>query len=440
MKQLLVFACVLSAIGSGSYAAERPPNVVFVLADDLGYGDLGCYGQKLIQTLNLDRMAAEGMRFTQAYCGTSVCAPSRCALMTGRHIGHAAIRANREVQPEGQFPLPAGTVTVAQILKDAGYTTALVGKWGLGFWGSTGDPLANGFDHFFGYNCQRKAHDYYPAYLWRNGVKVELGSRKYSPDLMADEALDWVRRHKDRPFFLYFAATLPHAKFEVPNLGPYASKPWPEPAKKYAAMVSRLDDDVGRLLALLKELGLDQRTIVFFTSDNGADNPARDFLKSNGDLRGIKRTMYEGGLREPMIVRWPGHVPAGKTSDAPWAFYDFLPTAVELAGAKLPAGLNIDGISVVPALLGGELPVRPYLYWELHEPHFMQAARFGDWKAVRPAAGAPVEVYDLKADRQENHNVAAAHADVAARAEDILRAAHVDSPFTTGTTKKSKDR
>jgi arylsulfatase A len=303
-----------------------------------------------------------------------------------------------------------------------------VGKWGLGFWDSTGDPRSNGFDLFFGYICQRKAHAYWPEYLWRNGVKLPLGGKQYSPDLTADEALDWVRRHKDEPFFLYFASTLPHARFEVPNVGQYAGKPWPDMAKRYAAMVSRLDSDAGRLLALLKELDLDRRTIVFFASDNGADNPARELFKSNGDLRGIKRTMYEGGLREPMIVRWPGHVPAGKTSDEVWAFYDFLPTAAELAGAKVPEGLPLDGISVVPALLGGKLPQRPYLYWELHEPHFMQAARVGDWKAVRPAPRAEIELYDLKTDRQEAHDVAAAHPDVVAKAQEVLQSAHVESP------------
>lgn len=424
----LLLLVVPAAHPAGAAAPPARPNIVFILADDAGYGDLGCYGQKRIQTPCLDKMAAEGMRFTQAYCGTSVCAPSRCALMTGLHIGHAPIRANREIQPEGQFPLPAGTVTVAKILQEAGYATGCFGKWGLGMGGTTGDPRKNGFDDFYGYLCQRKAHTYYPEYLWRNGEKVELGGKRYSHDLIVDEALAWVKRNKDRPFFLYLPVTIPHAKYEVPDLGPYADKPWTEGQKKYASMMTRLDRDIGRLLALLKDLGLDERTVVFFASDNGSDAPQRAFFDSNGGLRGVKRTMYEGGLREPMLVRWPGQVPAGKTSDAVWAFYDFLPTCAELAGAALPAGHKVDGMSVVPALRGGALPARPYLYWELMEPHFQQAARFGDWKAVRPASGKPVELYDLKNDPAETTDLAAKNPDVLAQAEEILRSARVDSP------------
>lgn len=417
-------------------AAPKPaavkPNILVILADDLGYGDLGCYGQKLIQTPHLDRMAAEGIRFTQTYCGTSVCAPCRCSLMTGLHMGHAPIRANREIKPEGQKPLPAGTFTVARLLKDAGYATACIGKWGLGFIGTTGDPLQNGFDHFFGYNCQRKAHEYYPEYLWRDDQKVQLDGKQYAHDLMTDEALQWVREQRDRRFFLYLAYTIPHGKYQVPELGPYADKPWPEQAKKYAAMVSRMDRDIGRLLDLLKELSLDRNTLVLFASDNGsAFAPESDVSKlfgSSAGLRGFKRSMYEGGLRVPMIVRWPGRVPTGKVSHEPWAFWDVLPTFAELAGTRIPGSVQADGVSVVPLLLGQAMPAREYFYWELHEGQFLQAARFGGWKAVRPGFGRAIELYDLNSDPAEQRDLAAEQPEVVARAEQILRTARTDSP------------
>jgi arylsulfatase A-like enzyme len=423
---LAALACALAA------AAPPPPapgpNIVFILADDLGRGDLGCYGQAKIRTPHLDRMAAEGLRFTQAYTGTSVCAPARCSLMTGLHMGHAPIRANREVQPEGQRPLPEGTLTVARVLQEAGYATACVGKWGLGMFDTPGSPLKAGFDHFFGYNCQRHAHSYYPKYLYRGAERVELDGKTYAQDLIAEDVLGWVRRTAARPFFLYYAITLPHARFEIPSVEPYDAEPWTDAARKYAAMVSRLDRDVGRLISLLGELGLDGKTVVFFASDNGADNPAREFFRSNGDLRGIKRTMYEGGIRVPMIVRWPGTVPAGKASDVPWAFWDFLPTAAELAGAKLPADAKIDGLSVVSALRGGEGPKRDCFYWELHEGKFIQALRLGNWKAVRSGPGAPLELYDLEADPSERNDLAAGNPEVIARAEALLKESRVDSP------------
>jgi arylsulfatase A len=411
----------------GLVAAERP-NLIFILSDDLGRGDLGCYGQSKIKTPNLDRMAAQGIRFTQAYTGTSVCAPARCALMTGLHMGHAPIRANREIQPEGQRPLPAGAFTVAKLLHDAGYATACVGKWGLGMFDTSGSPLKMGFDHFFGYNCQRHAHSYFPKHLYRDAERIELDGKTYAQDLIADDALGWVRRSAGRPFFLYFAITLPHAKYEIPSVEPYDKEDWSDVAKKYAAMVSRLDRDVGRLFALLVELGLDEKTIVFFASDNGADNPAREFFRCNGDLRGIKRTMYEGGLRVPMLARGPGRIPAGKVSDVPWAFWDFLPTAAELAGARIPEGVAIDGLSVVSALKGGEGPKRDDLYWELHEGKFIQALRMGDWKAVRNGPDEPVELYDLKSDPGEKKDLAAENPDVAARAVERMRSARTDSP------------
>jgi arylsulfatase A-like enzyme len=398
------------------------------MADDLGYADVGCFGQRKIKTPILDHMATEGIRFTQAYCGTSVCAPSRCILMTGLHAGHSHIRANRESKPEGQEPLLANTFTVARMLQQAGYRTACFGKWGLGGPGSTGEPNNQGFDHFFGYLCQRQAHEYYPDHLWRNGQRVELDGKAYSHDLIVEEAFAWVRDNCGHPFFLYLPFTIPHAQLQVPELGSYDGEDWSPECKAFAAMVARMDRDIGRLITLLKELGLDERTIVFFTSDNGTPGGKTSQCFESGDsLRGIKREMYEGGLRVPMIVRWPGRVPAGKVSDEPWAFWDFLPTCADLAGVKLPDDVSLDGQSVVPALLGGPMPRRDYFYWELHEPWSQQAVRFGDIKAVRPAMNRPIEVYDLAADASETHDLAGRRPDLVAKAEAIMKAAHVDS-------------
>jgi len=295
---------------------------------------------------------------------------------------------------------------------------------------STGSPDKMGFDLFFGYNCQRQAHNFYPDHLWRNRQRVELDGKTYSHDLIVSESLRWVRENADSPFFLYLPVTIPHPQYQVPDLGPYANEPWPEEMKKYAAMITRLDGDVGRLLALLKELGIDGRTLVIFTSDNGAANKAvLDLFQSNGPLRGTKRTMYEGGIREPAIARWPGTIKPGTVSQTPWAFYDFLPTAAELIGRPLPAGVKTDGISIVPALLGGTMPKREYLYWELHEPRFMQAVRMGDWKGIRYGSlTAPVELYDLAKDPQEKQNVAAGHPEVVSRIASLMKAAHVEAP------------
>jgi arylsulfatase A-like enzyme len=418
------------AAESGPAPGSRKPNIIFILSDDLGYADLGCYGQKLIKTPKIDQMAAEGVRFTQAYCGSSVCAPSRCTLMTGLHTGHAFIRANHEIKPEGQLPIPADTPTVATWLKAAGYATALVGKWGLGGppspgeTESPGEPLKHGFDHYFGYLCQVKAHEYYPEYLWRDGKKVELDGKTYSHDLFTAEALKYVRENKDRPFFLYLAYTIPHGKYQVPSDEPYTKESWPQPKKNYAAMITRMDADVGRLLALLKECGIDENTIVFFTSDNGAAQQ-RDLFDSCGPLRGIKRDLYEGGIRTPMVVRWPGRIKPGTTSDYAWAFWDFAPTAVDLAGAKPPE--KIDGLSILPVLEGREQRPHEYLYWEFYEGGFKQAVRMGDWKAVRIGPRGPLELYDLKSDIGEKTDVAAAHPDVIAKIEELIKASHVDS-------------
>ena len=431
---LLVAAVWLGCVG-GAFADK--PNIIFILADDLAQGDLGCYGQKLIQTPNIDRMAAAGTRYTQAYCGTSVCAPSRTSLMTGLHMGHAPVRANREIQPEGQMPLPADTVTVAQILKSAGYATACTGKWGMGMFDTSGSPLKKGFDHFFGYNCQRHAHSYFPPYLYNDDKRIELegnaggGQKVYAQSLIEDEALAWIRRQKDHPFFLFYAVTLPHGKYEIDNQGIYRDKPWTEAEKNYAAMVTRLDSDVGRLLTLLKELKLDDKTLVMLAGDNGSSFPpgsplGKRFEQAANGLRGFKRALYEGGLRQAAVARWPGVVPAGRVSDEAWAFWDFLPTAAALADAQLPAGFKPDGLSLVSFLKGGPAPRRDYFYWELHEGASLQAVRFGDWKAVRNGPEKPWELYDLKSDPGESKDLANEKPDLVAKAEAFVAQARVD--------------
>jgi len=420
-------------------ASPRKPNIIFVLSDDLAQGDVGCYGQKLIKTPNLDRMAAEGTRFTQAYCGTSVCAPSRASLLTGLHTGHCPIRANREAQPEGQMPLPAGTLTVAQVLKDAGYATACIGKWGMGMFDTTGSPLKVGFDHFFGYNCQRHAHSYFPTYLYNDANRFELEGNDgkgvgkiYAQNLIANEILDWVRKQKDRPFFLFHSVTLPHGRFEIDDLGPYANRDWTPLQKNYAAMVSRLDSDIGRLLQLLKDLEIDENTVVFVAGDNGSSfapnsEIGRLFEQSRG-LRGYKRGMYEGALRQAAIARWPGRIPAARVSDEPWAFWDFMPTAAQLAGTKLPPSFTPDGLPLVSFLEGGPAPKREYFYWELHEAQSIQAVRFGNWKAVKNGPSAQIELYDLNTDPGEKKNLAAEKPELVAKAESLLKSARKEDP------------
>jgi arylsulfatase A-like enzyme len=435
-------------------AADPKPNLIFILADDLGYGDLGCYGQTQIRTPNLDRFAAQGTRFTQAYAGATVCAPSRCTLMTGLHNGHARIRGNSQGAIQS---LDAGTVTVASVLKGAGYATGLVGKWGRGVPGepAAGLPTRQGFDYFYGYLNQIHAHNSYPTFLIRNETKVPLpnlvpdetpvgagtSSNKavFAGDLITKEALDFIRANRSRPFFLYYTPTLPHANneskplgLEVPDVGDYAKRDWPEFAKRFAAMVTHLDRDVGKLMDLLKELGLEQNTLVIFSSDNGphkegGQDPA--FFQSWGPLRGTKRDLYEGGIRVPTLARWPGRVPAGAMSTAAWHFADLLPTFAELSGAKIPAGL--DGISVVPALLGRAQPelATRHLYWEFHEGGSKQASRRGNWKAVRLRPSAPIELYDLAADLGEKNNVAAQHPAVVAEFEKYFATARTESPY-----------
>lgn len=427
VSNCLPVGIVLAVLGlqSPRACADDPkPNVLFILADDLGYGDLGCFGQKLIKTPNIDSLAAQGTRFVQAYAGSTVCAPSRSALMTGKHTGHAPIRGNKEVKPEGQVPMPADTFTMAHLFKKAGYATGLIGKWGLGHPGSVSTPDKMGFDYFYGYNCQAKAHEYYPEYLWRNDQKVMLDGKVYSHDLMAAEALDFIKRNRDKPFFLDLSFTIPHQKLQVPDLGPYANEPWPDNLKRLAAMITRMDSDVGRLLALLDELKIADHTLVVFASDNGAAYNDELFNHS-GALRGRKRDMYEGGVRTPAILRWPGHVKAGAVSDQVWAFWDLLPTFADLIGVPAPGG--IDGVSVLPAFVEGRKVEHPPLYFEFHERGFDQCARIGDWKAVRHGSKGPIELYDLPRDPEEKNDVAAAHPDVVRRFEDYLATARTES-------------
>jgi arylsulfatase A-like enzyme len=416
------------------------PNTIFILCDDLAQGDLGCYGQKIIQTPNLDRMAKEGTRYTQGYSGTTVCAPSRSVLMTGLHTGHCPIRANREVQPEGQKPLPEGTITVARILKDAGYATAACGKWGMGMFDTSGSPLKLGFDHFYGYNCQRHAHSYFPAYLYNDDQRFDLPGndgkgigKTYAQELISGEALKWVRDHHTAPFFLYYAITLPHGRHEIDKLGIYADKDWTPTQKAYAAQVTRPDSDVGRLLDLLRELKIDQNTLVMIAGDNGSSfDPKSEvgslFNQASNGLRGYKRGLYEGALRQAALAWWPGNVPAGRVSDEAWAFWDFLPTAAELAETKIPADCHPDGLSLVKFLQGGPAPSRDHFYWELHEGTSLQAVRFGNWKAVRNGPEKPVELYNLENDAAEQTDLAKQKPVLVAQAEALMKSSRTEHP------------
>jgi len=420
---------------------RKRPNILFIMADDLGQYDLGCCGGRHIQTPNIDRIAAEGVRFTQVYAGSTVCAPSRSVLMTGRHTGHTTVRGNSAAvggpPPQRRIPLNAEDVTVAEVLKVSGYTTGIVGKWGLGEPGTPGIPNKQGFDFWFGYLNQRHAHNYWTQYLWRNTEKVEFAGNSpqtpkvYSHDLMTKEALGFVRRAAEgaKPFFLYAAYTIPHGKLHPPDDKPYGDKPWSQAEKNYAAMVTRMDRDVGRLLALLKELGIDEHTVVFFCSDNGWTPSycgAKSEFKSGGPLRGNKGNLYEGGIRVPMLVRWPGRITPGAVSDQVWAFWDFLPTAADIAGADPPAG--IDGLSMLPAILGREQRQQhEFLYWEFRTGGFQQAVRWGDWKGIRHGTQQPLELYNLKDDLSEKHDVAKDHPEVVRKIEAFMAGARSPS-------------
>jgi arylsulfatase A-like enzyme len=431
----------LKARGFGD--GSKRPNIIFIMADDLGYGDLGCYGQKQIRTPNIDLLATEGTRFTDCYAGSTVCAPSRSVLMTGQHTGHTRVRGNMgkaggtlvvdNGSPQRRVPLEAEDVTVAEVLKRAGYATGITGKWGLAEPDTEGLPTRQGFDEWFGYLNQRRAHTYYPPYLWHNEKKQMLegnkdgGREQYSHDMFTDFALSFLRRHKAGPFFLYVPYTIPHAKYEIPSTEPYTDKSWPADAKVHAAMITRMDRDIGRIMRLLKELAIDERTLVFFCSDNGAARRWDGIFDSSGPLRGHKGDLYEGGIRTPMIARWPGKVPAGKTSDAAWYFADVLPTLAELAGVRPPS--NIDGISVMPTLLGKEQRTDDrFLYWEFPAGKFQQAVRWRNYKAVRPAPDKSLELYDLNKDLAEKNDIAAGHPEVIARIEAYLKTARTSSP------------
>ena len=437
----------------------KRPNIIYILADDLGYGDLGCYGQQQIKTPNLDRLAAQGMRFTQHYAGSTVCAPSRCVLMTGRHVGHAQVRGNREVKLMGQWPMAMDTRTMAHLMKAAGYQTALIGKWGLGGPGSASHPNRMGFDHFFGYLCQRHAHNYYPEFLIRNHQRVPLdneiqdrfkrrgdgagvAARKkvYALDKLMEEALTWISGHKAAPFFLCLTITIPHANneagnqgMEIPDLGIYANKQWPAAQKGTAAMITRLDSDVKRLTRTLNQAGLAENTLILFSSDNGPHREGGNdpgFFASSGPLRGIKRDLYEGGIRVPLIAYWPGTIESGQVSHHISGFQDMLPTFTDLAGMPTPGGL--DGISLAPTLLGLEgQQQHDYLYWEFYSHGGKQAVRMGDWKGVRLRVSqdrnGPIELYNLRADIGETQNVAGAHPAVVKRIRQIMKEAHQPS-------------
>ncbi|RMF45014.1 MAG: N-acetylgalactosamine-6-sulfatase [Planctomycetota bacterium] len=457
----------------------RRPNVVLIIADDLGYRELGCYGQKKIRTPNIDELAQQGMRFTQHYSGNAVCAPSRCVLMTGKHPGHAFVRDNRSTPPEGQWPIPDSEFTMAEAFRQAGYVTGAFGKWGLGGPTSSGRPLNQGFDRFFGYNCQAHAHSYYPSYLWDNEQHIELKNnppvpghaslpagadpadprsydvfkgQDYAPDRIHAAALEFIRSNKDRPFFLYYPSIIPHVALHVPDedLQPYLKLGWNDPpftrAKgfgytphytpraAYAAMISRLDRYVGNVLRTLDELGLAENTIVVFSSDNGTTHLEQEvdyeFFNSVGELRGLKGSLYEGGIRVPAIVRWPGRIEPGTQSDRVSGFEDWMPTLLELAGASDEIPTEIDGISMARTLMGEPQPERPYLYREFPGYGGQQSIRVGKWKAVRQnmrRGNLRTELYNLAADPGELHDVSDRHPDLVQRLESMMAEVRVPS-------------
>ena len=454
----LVLLMVSAAIGGhGTLVSQQQkparPNILLIHADDLGYGDLSAYGQARFTTPALDRLAREGIRFTQYYSGSTVCAPSRSALMTGVHTGHAWIRGN------GDIPLRPEDVTIAEVLRDAGYRTAVIGKWGLGTPGTTGQPDRQGFDHAFGFLDHRHAHRQYTDHLWRNGERTPTDlERDYVNDLFTAETSAFIQRDDGRPFFVYLNYTVPHAELRAPEdamaaaRGRFPEKPFdnqkadarqtgasaevpslgyrsqPEPKAAFVAMITRMDRDIGRLADLLRSRGIDRNTLILFVSDNGPHqeggaDPA--FFKSSGPLRGIKRDLYEGGIRVPMIASWPGTIPAGRVSDHPWTHWDMLPTLANLAGAKTPS--PVDGLSMAGALRGDRSQTHDYLYWEFHERGFQQAVRMGEWKAVRLKKDAPLELYNLRSDPGEQRDVATANPTVVAQIETYLKTARTES-------------
>lgn len=440
----LILTCLLATVAWG-----EKPNIIYIMCDDAGFGDFSCYGQKLFETPNIDKLATEGMKFSQHYSGSTVCAPSRCSLMTGYHTGHCFVRGNKEVRPVGQHPIPDATLTVAEILKKAGYTTGAFGKWGLGSPGSEGDPVHQGFDRFYGYNCQRNAHTYYPRWLFDNLKRVELDGKTYSHDLIMEQGLNWIRANKDKPFFCYLPVTIPHAAMHVPEkyvapfrkkfsdyentIGKYSGPQVKNPVAAFAGMMVKLDEDVGRLMSLLKDLGIDENTLVLFTSDNGPHKEGGhkpEVFDSNGPLSGLKRSLTEGGIRVPLIARWPGRIKPGSTSDHISAFWDFLPTACAVAGVQAPEG--IDGISFLPALTGqGTQGQHAYLYWEFYEQGGKRAVRMGKWKAIQrnlqKSGHSPVLLYNLEKDLGETRDLAKDHPEVLDRMRKIFDEASTPS-------------
>jgi arylsulfatase A len=472
-------ALTLGSLEGCATAPTAPPNVVFIMADDLGYGEVGVYGQEKIRTPSIDRIAREGIRFTQHYSGSPVCAPSRCVLLTGLHSGHAYIRDNdemgergdvwRDPELEGQRPILEDTYTLGTLFQNAGYVTGAMGKWGLGGPGSSGAPNQQGFDEWYGYLCQRIAHNYYPTHLWRNGEKDMLEGNEYfyphqrfpedadptdpaayepysggdySMDHMAEEARTFIRSHAEEPFFLYLPFPVPHVSLQVPEdsleeyadafddspyLGDRGYLPHPKPRAAYAAMITRMDQEIGTILDLLEELGLAENTLVLFTSDNGPTfNGGTDseYFGSTDGLRGLKVELYEGGIRVPLVARWPGRIPAGSVSDLPSAFWDFLPTFADLTGQDLP--VPTDGVSILPALQARaeDQTDREYLYWEFQG---RQAVRMGRWKAYRMASDGEFELYDLEGDRGETSNVVSEYPEVVARINEIMIEARTES-------------
>ncbi len=440
----------------------QKPNIIYILADDLGYGDLSSTGQVNFSTPNIDKLSKDGIFFTQHYSGSTVCAPSRSSLMTGQHTGHTFIRGNREIQPEGQYPLASSMETVAELLRSGGYLTGAFGKWGLGFPSSEGDPNNQGFDEFYGYNCQRIGHNYYPYYLWHNQAKdllkgnIGKKTETYAPDIIHQKAMEFIEKNKDTTFFMYYPSIIPHAELAAPEEymkkfrgkllpesnykgiddgkeyknGGYGSQK--EPHTAFAAMVSLLDKQVGDIRKKVEELGIAENTIIIFTSDNGPHQEGGadpNYFNSNADLRGYKRDLYEGGIRVPMIAYWPEKIEANSTSDHISAFWDFLPTVCEIAQIKTPQ--NIDGISFLPELLGEKQESHEYLYWEFLERGGKQALRLGDWKGIRLNMSnnpeAPIELYNLAADIGEQNNIAAENPEIAKKIVNIMKKEHTYS-------------
>lgn len=438
---IFLIACKMNEKALGDI---RKPNIIFIMADDLGYGDIGVYGQQVIPTPNIDQLAAEGMRFSQCYAGSTVCAPSRSVLMTGQHTGHTTVRGNNGIGgvvglggAPGRIPLEENDTTIAEVLKDAGYYTGMVGKWGLGEPNTSGEPLRQGFDEFYGFLNQRRAHSYYPEYIWHNNDKVRLKGNmdgqktEYIHTKFMDYTIDFLDRHQDTAFFLYLPFTLTHDEYEITSPHAYIdSLQWTEEERIYAAMTSLLDESVEEIMKKLHALGIDKNTLVFFCSDNGAARRWEGRFDSSGSLRGRKRDLYEGGIRTPMIVRYPGMIKAGTQSDTPWYFADVLPTLAALSGAKIPH--QIDGKNMLPSfgLSPDTLPGKERVfYWEFYEGGFQQAIRMGMWKAVKPYTEKPWELYNLETDLSESLDVSSKHQDIVDKIKVIADREHIPSPY-----------